>query len=247
MKNIVFLIILSFVVLKGAAQEDKKQNLGTFIGIPKGINLTDLANWKALNMDANTVWGVHNNIKGNAFYNEKWNKAYILLQDKRIEKDVFMNFNIYTNEIYYLFDSLVLVLNPAIKVSEFGINDPKSDSGNVTVFRCGYPAIDNNTTKTFYKVLANSKIELLLHYNKTIIEATDPTGVPEKKFINSESWYIYNTGENKIIPIKKNKNSLIAALPQYSKTIEAVIREKKLKLKREIDWVILLNELNKPV
>ncbi len=131
-------------------------------------------------------------------------------------------------------------------VAEFGISD-QNDSNKITIFRCGYPAINNNTTKTFYNVVVNNKIALLKHYDKRIMEATNSIGAFEKKFIDSESWYIYNSSENKIIQIKKNKNSLLAALPQYANKVQSIIEEKSLKLKTENEWIILFNELNNQI
>ncbi len=214
---------------------------GTFVGFPKGIQVNELVSpdWQARTIEAGALWGTYNGIKGTAFYNEGWSKGYILLSNNEIARDVSIRFNIYTNEIYFLSGSHVLVLDESIPPIEFEIQE----TNKTTVFRCGYPAISNNTGKTFYKILADGKIALLKLYNKRIMEAINSVGAFERKFTDSESWYIYNTFTNKMIQIKKNKNSILEALPEYTNKIESIKQEKGLKLKNEEEWIILINEL----
>ena len=237
MKHFIPFVLFSFSLLEGKCQDNTKRNFG--------YDLID-PDWKAQTIQAGVLWETNNGIKGTAFYNEEWYKGYILLSDNHIAKDISLRFNIYKNEIYFLLDSQVLVVSPTMPVAEFGISD-QNDSNKITIFRCGYPAINNNTTKTFYNVVVNNKIALLKHYDKRIMEATNSIGAFEKKFIDSESWYIYNSSENKIIQIKKNKNSLLAALPQYANKVQSIIEEKSLKLKTENEWIILFNELNNQI
>ncbi len=250
MKQLAIIMIFSAFIVKGTGQKIvQKQPTGPFTFAPKGIQSPYMVNpdWQARTMEAGALWGTYNSVKGNAFYNDEWDKGYILLRDNRIAQNIFIAFNIYTNEIYYIADSQVLVLDPLIPVAEFGIHDQKEDSTKTTIFRCGYPATDNNTDKTFYKVLVDNKISLLKHYNKKIIERNNQSGVPERAFIDSESWYIFNTREKKIIPIKKNKNSLLTALSQYADKIESILKKRNLKLKTENDWIMRMNELNNQI
>lgn len=245
MKHLLFFVLVSTMFIRVFCQEPTAKNLGSFVGMPIGIKADELVdpNWKTQTMQLGASWEVNNGIKGSPFYGEDWNKGYVLLGDNHIAKNIPLRFNIYTNEIYFLLDSTVLVVSPNIPVAEFGIND-KSDSNKITIFRCGYPAINNNIQKTFYNVVVNNKITLLRHYDKRIMEAANSTGAFERKFIDSESWYIYDSSKNKMVQIKKNKNSLLAALPEYSDKIQTIVQEKNLKLKNEKDWSRLLNELS---
>jgi len=201
--------------------------------------------WKVTAMQAGVVWGIYGDIKGSAFYTDEWRKGYILLQDKRIAKDISLSFNAYENQIFYLRDSEALVLNAAVPVAEFGMYDNKEDSNKITIFRCGYPSIGRNDEKTFYQVLSGNRITLLKHYSKSIVQRNNYMSAPDKIFSDSEAWYIYKTAENKMVAIKKNKSALEEALPQYAGIIQSIIQQKNLKLKTENEWVSLFEELNK--
>jgi hypothetical protein len=190
------------------------------------------------------VWGQYGNIQGSAFYKEEWHKGYIILKGNRVIKNISLSYNIYENQIYYLQDSQALVLDASIPVEEFGIYDHKEDSNQITIFRCGFPSTGRNNEKTFYQIMANDKIELLKHYSKSIIESVNLASAPDKSFFDSETWFIYNAAEKNITQIKKNKNSLEDALPQYSSIIQSIIDQKNLKLKTENDLALLIAELN---
>lgn len=211
MKSFALIVLFLILVLKATSQnfQDSK-NLA--------YDLVD-PNWEAQTVIEGASWKNFEGIKGDAFYNDDWKKGYILLQNNYYcYKEISLRFNLYTNEIYFMLDSTVLVVSPNVPVAEFGIGD-KSDSNKVTIFRCGYPVINNNTAKTFYNVAVNNKIALLRHYDKRIMEATSSTGTFERKFIDSESWYLYDSSKNKIVQIKRNKSALLAALPEYTDKI----------------------------
>ena len=200
--------------------------------------------WRVTTLQAGAVWGQYGNIQGTAFYKDEWHKGYIILKGNRIIKDISLSYNIYENQIYYLKDSQALVLDASIPVEEFGIYDHKEDTNQLTVFRCAYPSVGRNNEKTFYQVIANDRIQLLRHYGKSIIESVNLASAPDKSFFDSETWFVYNASENKITQIKKNKNSLEDAIPQYSNIIQSIIQERNLKLKTENEWASLFDELN---
>lgn len=252
MKYLAFAFIVFYGInIEGISQGPpplRNKLIGPFTPAPQGTQTNFMVDpaWKSRTIEAGAVWGIYNDIKGTAFYRQEWDKGYIRLRDNRVAQNVPIAFNVYTNEIFYKADSQVLVVDASAPVAEFGILN-KEDSGKATVFRRGYSAINDNTEKTFYKVAADDKMVLLVYYNKRLIERNNSLGVPERVFVDYESWYIYNALENKISPVKKNKKSLLAALPQYANDIESIIKEKNLKLKTEEDWVILFNELNKRI
>jgi hypothetical protein len=203
--------------------------------------------WRITTLQSGAVWGMYGNIKGSAFYKDEWQKGYILLKDKRAANDVSLSFDIYENELFYMKDSQALVLDASIPIVEFGMYDQKENRNNITVFRCGYPSIGRNNERTFYQILSDNKIALMKHYSKSVIESTNLNSAPDKTFFDAENWYVYTANDNRIIPIKKNKNSLEEALPQYSNMIQSIIEQKKLKLKAESDWVALFDEMNKQI
>lgn len=246
MNHFILIFFLFAFSLVSKSQALSKFDWGTYVGIPKGVQIIEMVrpDWQARTIEAGASWNKFNGVNGNTFYSEEWDTGYVLLQDNRIAKNISLRFNVYTNEIYYMEDSKVLVLDPTVSVAEFGLYEQTGDTNKISVFCCGYPTTGSNTDKTFYHVLVRGRITFLKHYIKKIMERNNSIGVPERTFIDSETWYIYDASENKMIEFKKNKNALLAALPQYSNKIRAIIQEKHLKLKGETEWVMLFNELN---
>ena len=214
--------------------------------LPGPVQMTQLADpvWKSKTLDAGTAWGRIDGIKGTMFFCEDWANGYILLEDNRIARDVSLNFNVYTNEIYFEYDSQVSVIDPSVAVQEFAFTEQKDKTGKTSLFRCGYPPVGKNTKSTFYEVLVKNKLSLLIHCNKKIAEKNNGLSGPEKIFTDSETWYVYNEGEQKMTEIKKNKNALLKALPKYEKNILSIIEKKGLDLKNNQDWIVLFTALN---
>ena len=246
MKHLLIIFIFFAFGLTSLCQSLVPPGAGKIVNTAAGATSTNFVidpDWKVTTMQAGAAWGAYPNIKGSSFYSEKWNKGYILLKNKLFAKNISLSFNVYDNQIYFLQDSHVLVLNESIPVAEFGLFD-QEDSNKATIFRCGFPPVGRNTEQTYYKVISDHTIALLKHYTKSIVENT---GTAEKTFLDDETWYVYNYADNKMTAIKKNKNSLTDALPQYAQLIEAITSQKNLKLKKENDWTVLFDELNKQI
>jgi hypothetical protein len=213
-------------------------------GFTRLTNMVD-PGWRTETMQAGADWSTFNGIKGNPFYNDTWQKGYIILQGNKVAKDVMLNFNIYNNNVYYFYDSQSYVLDESAQVKEFGCRD-KEDSNKITVFRCGYPSIENNNEKTFYEIVIDDKISLFKHYSKAVVQHIDKLmGTINKELFDEAAWYVYDKSDEKIIAMKKNKNAVEEALPAYKEKIKAIIDQKKLNLKVDSDWVVLFQELNK--
>ncbi len=103
------------------------------------------------------------------------------------------------------------------------------------------------TSQTFYDVLIVGNILLLKHFNKSIVERKSSLSIPERFFSDSETWYLFNSSTEKMIPVKKNKNSFLHALPEYNQQMQTIIENKKIRFKSEADFISLINELNNKI
>jgi hypothetical protein len=179
---------------------------------------------------------------GSVFYNNEWEKGYVRLSDNTLVSDLSLKLNAYTNELYLNRDGKIMVLNDAAaSVAEFGLTDPDG----AKVFRRGYPAAAANTTKTFYEVVASGKLSLLKLHAKHIVEKRDINRVPVQEMTDAESYYVFDSASNRTIETRHNKNALIEALPARADAIQTIIRDKKLKMRSDEDWVTLFGELNR--
>lgn len=250
LKCLFSLLLTEAAFFTAAAQEPAahKTNFGSLVANQTGNEKTGILyrDWAANAREAGASLDAGEGIKGSFFFNEGWGKGFLLFEGDKSVKNITLSFNEATNEIYILKDSQALVLDGSLPVTEFGFYDQDDSLRVKTAFRCGYPAQAQGagTPKTFYQVLVNGKISLLKLTGKKLLQINNSAGVPTKNIISTESWYVYDASGNTLTKIRHNKNSLEESLPAYTKAIQAILEEKKLKLKTETDWAILLNELN---
>ena len=199
--------------------------------------------WKARVAQAGDAWKGNEIIKGSIFYHDEMNKGYIMLDGDKVPREVSLRYNVYNHEINFIKDKKELVLDPVTPVHEFGYSTANEDASKNILFRSGYPVIGNNTSQTFYEVVAGKEIALLKYTVKKILEKKDDRGAAEKIIIDAESWYIYDESTKTIAEIKKNKNAVAQALPQYATRIKEITEAKGLRLKSDADWTLLLHEL----
>ena len=184
------------------------------------------------------------NSRGSLFFNDDWNKGFVLMKGNQMAKDVFMRFNSYTNQIFFKKGEQILVLDASIPVIGFGLEGGSDNPGKTTVFLNGYPAIGGRTPSSFYEVVAYGRLSLLKYHSKKVVEEKDQNRVPIKAVIDADYWCVYDSTTNTMTEFKHNKNSLLESLPAYAPTIRLLLEEKKLKLRSEEEWPVLFDALN---
>jgi hypothetical protein len=231
MKPLLTFFLQFFLLAKGICQNEK---IGTMV---------DPA-WKSRIEEVGDAWkGSGYIIKGTIYFHDDMHKGYITLQNGKSAKDVLIRYNVYTHEISYIEDKIEMILDAVAPVREFGYDYTINDEPRNVIFRSGYPAIGKNTAKSFYQVVVDRDIALLKYTSKKILEERTELGALQKVIIDTDTWFIYNAADNNFAEIKKNKNSLMEALPQYASRIKSIIDAKNLRLKSDADWYILLSEL----
>jgi len=184
------------------------------------------------------------NSRGSLFFNDDWNKGFVLMKGNQIAKDVSIRFNSYTNQIFFRKGDQILVLDASIPVIGFGLEGGNDNPGKTTVFLNGYPAIEGRTPTSFYEVVAYGRLSLLKYHSKKIMEEKDQNRVPIKAVIDADYWCVYDSTTNTMTDIKHNKNSLLESLPSYAASIRSLLDEKKLKLRSDEEWPVLFDALN---
>ncbi|MBS1668729.1 MAG: hypothetical protein JST58_15235 [Bacteroidetes bacterium] len=248
-KGICTLICFVIVVACFSQGNPNYFKTGAFAPPPLGSVKTMVdQDWKARVVEQDGIWGNYGGITGNAFFNEDWENGYIKLSNNRLIANIPLNFNIYTNEIYYFLDSLVRVIEPSVPVEEFGIPIQNTDTMTKAIFRRGFPSIDKNTDKTFYQVLVDGQICLLKLKKKNIMEQNNLPGVPPQKvFVDADFFFAFSKSENRVVSIKKSKSSIISGLPQYANLIQSTIDIEGLKPNKDADLVNLFLAINKGI
>jgi hypothetical protein len=182
-----------------------------------------------------------NNIEGSPFLlNEFTNAKFIFFNNKEASYPN-TNLNIERNEVCVMNkDKQMLIVNSGL-IHKIYFN--YTDSSNIKLYKCGYPAIENQTTNYYYEVLAEGKLELVKRNYKLIASAYDESNYLRKKeFVSYERLYIYSSGEFKEIKLKKE--IIVDLTKDKSKEVDAFMIQHNLNLKKLADVILLLNYYN---
>jgi hypothetical protein len=234
MKQTLVMVFLSFICI----QMLKSQNPATAV-LPQGpppmpIFIEDINGRPFSNK------GIED-IEGSPFLFNDWNPGIVKFRNGRFAKGVGLRFNIYNNQLYFNKDDKQFEFE--LPVEEFMIRSFKATDSVDVFYRCGFPATEKTTSQTFLEVLADGKF-VLLKYRSKVINSFKPYNQAErKKFDDREQLFVYAEGH--MLKIKKDKESLTEALPQYKAEILSIIEQQKLKLKNESDLEKLFAELNR--
>jgi hypothetical protein len=178
-------------------------------------------------------------IQGTAFYSNDWTPGLVQFKDGKVAKGLPLRFNVHNNKVYFQREENQLEFAEPVRAFWLGM-----DSNTAVLFRNGYTPIDKNDGETFYEVMANGKVQLL-KYRQKLLREFSPLNMPkEKRFEDVDALYVF-LPNYRIEKIKKNKNDILKALPEYADAINKILEANKLNLKNEEALVTLFRELNK--
>ncbi|MBC7851705.1 MAG: hypothetical protein H7Y31_18320 [Chitinophagaceae bacterium] len=180
-------------------------------------------------------------IEGSAFLLPDWNWGAVKFRDGRFAKDIQLRFNIYNNQLYFRKGEQQLeFVSP---VHEFLIGYMQEFDSVAVIYRSGYPQIDNQTFSTFYELQVEGNFQLIKHRSK-YVRSFKPYNQPEKKqFADNDGLYAYLPG-GKMVKLKKDKDAILQAMPEYATTIQRILDQKKIKLKTDDGLIKLFTALN---
>lgn len=182
------------------------------------------------------------NMEGSPFLHPEYNLAQVRVQTGFTAASVMVRFNIYGNEVIFIQNGSELALDSVDFVSYTSVG--KNGVVETIKLKTGFPAIGTNTKQTIYQLLdSGAKVQLLKYHYQKVGELKSMGAAPRKEFITFQELYI-NTPLGGMKKIKADLKSLQEALPEYAEQIEKIVSEKKLKLKKESDLILLIAELN---
>jgi len=233
MKQTLYLLFLSLIFIQSVKSQNPAQAALPQGAPPMPIFIEDI------NGRPFTNKGIED-IEGSPFLFNDWNIGIVKFRNGRFAKGVSLRFNVYNNQLYFKKEEQQLEFE--LPVEEFMIRSMK-DMDSVDVFyRCGFPATEKTTYQTFLEVIVDGNL-VLLKYRYKVIGSFKPYNQAERrKFEDREQLFVYV--DKQMLKVKKDKESIIEALPQHKAAILSIVEQKKLKLKNEADVVILFTELN---
>ncbi|MBS0031058.1 hypothetical protein ACTJJ0_29130 [Chitinophaga sp. 22321] len=175
-------------------------------------------------------------IQGSPYLQDDWAKGTVEFKDGKAYKDVELKYDqvrdalLFKNEKGEPFEF-------SKPVKAFSLTNRKDN--RQLVFRNGYNPVKGATADSYYELLADGAMQLLLRKSKKIREdkaygsATTVRTVEE--YVN---YYISKNGTP--VNIKKSEKAVLEAIGGNSAALEAYIRSNKLNLKNDEDLVKLI-------
>lgn len=234
MKKIICLLLAAWFGFNTMAQGPGSLNFSTDMNYLQGL-VRDAGFYSGLSFSTNKK------VVGTPFLVEDYYTGYIRFFNDTVISKLPLKYNQLYNELYYQDTRGELVLTTSFK--EFGINVIAGNNPRSYVFKNGYPSVGAADAKTFYQYLSGQQVEFLKRNTKELREAVAMDGTMYYRIIDREEFYVYNTAKRQITQIKKDKESILEALPDFKNKIEAVCAERKIKCKNENEITLLFSQL----
>lgn len=182
-------------------------------------------------------------IEGSPLLSSDWVFGTVSFFDGRFYNQVLLNFNLFTNELWFLRDSEILMF--ADPVREFTITSTENNLLKTARYRSGYPAIEKKNSKSFYEVVSDGPLIELIKFKAKVIEEIVIYGSPTKRtFIQEDKLYVFDVKSKKLRTVPKGIKSLIDFLPSVETLINQYVRNNELNMKDESSFVLLVQYLN---
>jgi hypothetical protein len=206
--------------------------------IKTGGGAREPANFYSPNAVGNTMYDA--DIQGQ-FARGEWTSGNVKFRNGQEGKGMLLLFDVHNNKLYFKQDKMTMeFLNP---VYEFEIGLVVGLDTAKVLYRSSYPAVNYNTNETFYEVVVDANIQLLWCRAKNVNMYKDASQPEGRRNTEKEQWYVH-LPEGKMVKIKKDRNDIIKALPEYADRINQIIKEKGLRVKDSEDFVQLFAHLN---
>lgn len=181
-------------------------------------------------------------IQGSPFLLPDWQWGAVKFKNGKFAKDLQLRYNVFKNVLYFQRNEAMLeFVQP---VQEFILGYIKEGDSVALVFRNGYPGIEKNNGDTYYEVLADGTMQLLKQYQKNLLTYKPYNQAEKQEFSDKERLFLLRNGSMQ--PIKKDKESILSALPTHAEKIRQWCEQHKSKLKTEKEIAGLIAFLNQP-
>ncbi|MEJ8803696.1 hypothetical protein [Pontibacter sp. H249] len=181
----------------------------------------------------------YTDVRGSAYLYETWMKGSVTTDKGVTYEGVELMYDQVADEL--IFKSGNGEPNKFVQqIMEFTINGANSKKH---LFRKGFIPVDAANPHTYYQVLADGQVQLLKRTSKNIFEELPYGSSTKVKTFHSDTHY-YIAKNDKLTKIKKDKKSILKALSDNEKEIEAYIKTNRLDLKNDEALAGLVNYYN---
>jgi len=195
------------------------------------------------NSEGLTVNGdLYKDMNGSPYLFDEWVKGNIQLKDGTIYNNLNLKYDQVRELLIFLADDNTSKRFSA-PIKAFTLTNADDKNWPRITFRNGFKAIDGGNEKTYYEVLADGNTQLLKRTAKMIVDERAPGSLILSKQISATTKF-YISDSNRIIKIKKDKESILEALNNKQSELETYIKNNNLNLKGDADLVKLIEYYN---
>lgn len=181
----------------------------------------------------------HADVAGTSYFGvEGWSVGTVTFGDNTRLVGVQLNYDLVDDALHYQDErgNTVLITAP---VPEFSFSDP---SGNILMFKSGFPPIGKMNATSFYQVLVDGDAVLLKRISKSIQETISyGSSTKEKSFYEQVAYYIYASNEMSRI---NNRASFTRISDLNTAEMTSFIRSNNLNFRNEQDLISLVRHFN---
>jgi len=182
-------------------------------------------------------------VQGSAYFLDSLKSTEILFVKGNAFKQIPARLDLYRQEIHVLSKNNEEFILPKELVRQLVITDSSSAKFQKYVFRSGFPSIDDQSTSSFYQVLADGNITMLQFLKKKILQRkNDVSGEVTKEFETYEDYYVFS--ENLMVKLKKDKDFLLSLMKTKEKEIQSYLASHKVNFKKWNDIQSLFSYYN---
>lgn len=183
-------------------------------------------------------------IEGSALLTDTWMKGTVDFANGKTANAI-LNYNIYGDELLFKSpqdSSVQAFVDPVRSFSVKNIALEESDQTDMN-FSSGFPAIDDQTQKTFYQVVGDGKLKLLRYYKKKVLESKGfASQVTTRTFTTTNSYYLF--ANNQMTKIKPSQKTILAALSDKATQVQDYIKKNSVNFKSDAALAKLFNYYN---
>ena len=174
----------------------------------------------------------YTDVIGSPFFNNAFVNGNVVLINGVKFHSVPLKYSSYNDELFFKNPKDESLLSFVVPVKSFEL------LGQTYVN--GFPAIDNFTENSFYELIANSSVKLLLKNYKTILENKPYNSASvEKNFMDNKVYYIFRAGKMK--RFKPSKKDLMEIFADKGSEIDVFLKKEKVDFKNNADLAKVFN------
>jgi hypothetical protein len=170
--------------------------------------------------------------KSSPYLFEEWYSGTIRTSDEQIHDGIKIRYDLKKDEVEYQLGSALYRLSTGVK--EFTI----PTGTDLYTFKNGFPSVDGNTDKSFYRVMYDGNTKLLKKYKSQI---TQEKASATREMDPDAKIYILKDDKLSLVKLS-DKKSFLKLLPDEKNKMLYVIKEQQLDFAAEDDLISLLQE-----